>query len=659
MEKRIIISLSALLLCFCCFGASQKNFNLSSPDGRISAVVHTGDAITYEVSCEGTTLLAPGEIALNLADGTVYGGAAKLQKAIRTSVSSSFTSSLYKRSEISDEYNELTLVFKEFKLVFRAYDQGVAYRFVTRAKSDFIVRSETAQFNLADAKKAWIPYVKNAGNQFFNSFENIYAVQKLPEWENGRLAFLPILVETENGVKLSITEADLFDYPGMYLSNDDADNVLEASFAPLPATWEQKGHNMLQKIVLTRHDYIAECTPSTVFPWRIVSIAAEDKDLLEDDMVYRIASAPADEDWSWVKPGKVAWDWWNDWNIRGVDFEAGINNDTYKYYIDFASANGIEYVILDEGWAVNKQADLFQVIPEIDLQMLCDYAAGKNVGIILWAGYWAFNRDMEHVCEHYSRMGVKGFKVDFMDSDDQQMVDFHHRAARMGAKYHLMMDFHGSYKPTGLHRTYPNVINFEGVHGLEQCKWIKADVDQVAYDVTVPFIRMLAGPMDYTQGAMHNAIRKNYHPCNTEPMSQGTRCHQLAEYMVFSSPLSMLCDSPSNYMDEPECTEFIAKVPTVWEETVALPSKVGEYVAVARRSGSRWYVGAITDWTARDIDIDLSAICRPGACVTSFADGVNAHRIGTDFRKSSSVLPADCVLHVHMAPGGGYAAVIE
>ncbi|MCF0176291.1 MAG: glycoside hydrolase family 97 protein [Bacteroidales bacterium] len=657
--KRTLLTVMAVLAGALALGAAEKNHELRSPDGKICAVVHTGETLSYELSREGCTVLGRSEIALNIEGGVIYGGAAKLQKAVRSSVRETIESGLYKRASIDNNYNELTLTFKDFQLVFRAYDQGVAYRFVTRSKNDFKVLSEKAEFNFTADRKAWVPYVRQAENQFYNSFENYYRVMNISSWEKNRLAFLPVLVEGEGGLKVCITEADLFEYPGMYLSNNEGGSVLKGVYAPVPDTWEQGGHNMLEKIVLTRKECIAECTPSTIFPWRIVSVAVEDKDLLENDMVFCVSKAPEARDWSWVKPGKVAWDWWNDWNIRGVDFEAGINNATYKYYIDFAADNGIEYVILDEGWAVNRQADLFQVVPEIDLQMLCDYGAEKGVGIILWAGYWAFDRDMEKICEHYSKMGVKGFKVDFMDADDQQMAAFHHRSAQMAAKYGLMLDFHGTYKPTGLHRTYPNVINFEGVNGLEQLKWAQQGTDQVTYDVTIPFVRMVAGPMDYTQGAMRNATWHNYRPVNSEPMSQGTRCRQLAEYMVFTAPLSMLCDAPSNYLAEDECRKFIAEVPTVWDETVALESKVGEYVAVARRSGSTWYIGAMTDWTARDMELDLSFIGRSGLKGVAFSDGANAHRCASDFTLKDITVPENGKLKIHLAPGGGFAAVLE
>jgi alpha-glucosidase len=299
------------------------------------------------------------------------------------------------------------------------------------------------------------------------------------------------------------------------------------------------------------------------------------------------------------------------------------------------------------------------VIPEIDLKDLAAYAQERNVGLILWAGYHAFDRDMEEVCRHYSEMGFKGFKIDFMDRADQDMVLFHTRAAETAAKYHMMVDFHGTYKPTGLHRTYPNVVNYEGVYGLENMKWAQGHVDQVTYDVTVPYIRMMAGPMDYTQGAMRNATRGNFRGVNSEAMSQGTRCRQLAEYVIFDSPINMLCDSPSNYMKEKECTEFIAAVPEIWDESVGLDGKVGKYIAMARRKGADWYVGAMTDWSERDMTLDLTFLPEGEYKVELYRDGVNADRAACDYKKEVVDLPADRKLAVHMAPGGGFAARIS
>jgi len=646
--KKSLLLFAALLLTVMSF-AAQKNYRIVSPDGKLSVDVVLGQEITWSMSHDGTPLIAPSAVAVKLGDGTVYGGGQKLRKAVRSGM---------------DDCNELVLRFQKFDLAFRAYNEGMAYRFLPKAEGPFKVISETASFNLPEDRNVWAAFVnrKNPADiesQFFNSFENQYSYFKVSEWKKPHLAFLPLLVDAPDGKKLCIMESGLTDYPGMYLYNGDGSASMTGVFAGYPEEIEQGGHNMLQGIVTKRGDYIAKYDSQASFPWRIVAVSSSDKDLLANTLVYKLAE-PADPrtDFSWVKPGKVAWDWWNDWNIKGVDFRAGINNDTYKYYIDFASRNGIEYVILDEGWAVNLQADLMQVVPEIDLKELADYAAERNVGLILWAGYWAFNRDMEEVCRHYSEMGIKGFKVDFMDRDDQIMVDFHRRAAEMTAKYGLMIDFHGTYKPAGLDRTWPNVVNYEGVYGLEQMKW-DAKTDQVTYDVTIPFIRMAAGPMDYTQGAMRNATKGNFRAVNSEGMSQGTRCRQLAEYVVFNSPLSMLCDSPSNYMAEPESMEYIAEIPTVWDEIVPLDSKVSEYVAVAKRSGDVWYVGAMTDWNARTMELDLSFLGEGEWRVESFADGVNADRIASDYKKTESVLPASRTLTVKLAPGGGFAARIS
>lgn len=643
--------------------ASPKEFSLKSPDGKLTVAVDVDETVSYSLEHDGTLLLDGSEISMTLSDGVTYGNGSRfLGKQLR-SVDETIQAVNYRKKTVEDRYNELTLRFKGFNLVFRAYDDGMAYRFVSLSRTPFNVVSEKASFSFPEDWKAYVPYVRDYSSddfsrQFMNSFENTYSHISLSEWNRDRLAFLPLVVEAADGKKLCITESDLLDYPGMYLYNGDGDSSLEGVFAPYPAEEKQGGHNMLQMVVQSRKEHIAEFEKGTAFPWRTVIVSENDWELTESDMVYRLATPAAEDmDFSWVKPGKVAWDWWNDWNLYGVDFRAGINNDTYRYYIDFASAHGIEYVILDEGWAVNLKADLMQVIPEIDLKMLADYAASKNVGLILWAGYWAFDRDMEAVCKYYSEMGIKGFKVDFMDRDDQKMVDFHRRAAEMAARYGLMVDFHGTYKPTGLSRTYPNVVNNEGIHGLEQLKW-SPDADQVTYDVTIPFIRFVAGPADYTQGAMRNATRWNYRPVNNEAMSQGTRCRQLAEYVVFDSPLNMLCDSPSNYMREAECTEFIASVPTVWDETEALDGKIAEYVAIARRSGDAWYVGAMTDWNARDLELDLSFLGDGDFEMTVYRDGINADRAARDYVKETVAVPASRKVSVHMAPGGGYAAVI-
>ena len=639
---------------------AQKQFILTSPNGKISTDILVGEIIEYSVSHNGDLMLDKSPVSLKLEEGKSFGIKSKLSGTSKKTVNQTIDAFVYKRKLIVDIYNELTLKFRDgFNLIFRAYDDGIAYRFVSTLKNPIKVVNEQAVFNFPADQKAYIPYVKlqreSLESQMFTSFENTYEHINISQWNKDRLAFSPLVVEGVNGKKVCIAESDLKDYPGMFLYNGSASNSITGMFTRYPKEVEQGGHNKLQGLVKSRENYIAKYDKGKVdFPWRAVIISEYDYQLADNDMVYKLATpASGSQDFSWVKPGKVAWDWWNAWNLYGVDFCSGINNETYKYYIDFASDHGIEYVILDEGWSVNLKADLYQVVPEINLEELVSYADRKNVGIILWAGYYAFDKDIEGLCKHYSQMGIKGFKVDFMDRDDQLMVNFHYRAAGIAAKYNIMLDYHGTYKPTGLQRTFPNVINFEGVHGLEQMKWADKLVDQVTYDVTFPFIRMLAGPVDYTQGAMRNATKDNYHPVNSEAMSQGTRCRQLAEYVIFESPLNMLCDNPSNYIREPECTEFIANIPTVWDNTVALNGKIGDYISIAREKDGVWYVGSLTNWDARTLEIDLSFLGKGMYKAEIFKDGVNADKVARDYKKEIINIPADKKVTIKMAPGGG------
>lgn len=637
---------------------AQKQFEVTSPDGRLTARVSVGDSLTYSIALNDELILQPSAISAELDNGKVWGRNLRLSKKSVRSCDALVPAPFYRAKELRDHYNELTLRFKgDYSVVFRAYDDGIAYRLVSHDKKPFRIMREQVEYRFAGDPVATVPYVNRGKDgdynaQFHNSFENEYVTAPISSLNRQRLMFLPLVVQATANVKVCITETDLYDYPGLYLT-PGGKGQLTGVQARYPKKLEQGGHNRLQMLVRDREDYIARVGGARSFPWRVAVVAEEDRTLAASNLSYLLAEPSRLEDLSWIKPGKVAWDWWNDWNLDGVDFLTGVNNDTYKAYIDFAAENGIEYVILDEGWAVNLKADLMQVVDDIDLKELVRYGEERNVGIILWAGYYAFERDMENVCRHYSQMGIKGFKVDFMDRDDQLMTDFNRRAAAMCAKYHLILDLHGTHKPAGLHRTYPNVLNFEGVFGLEQMKWSQ-DANQVKYDVMIPFIRQLAGPMDYTQGAMRNATRSNYHACYNEPMSQGTRCRQLALYVVLDSPFNMMCDTPGNYRRNQDCTDFIAGIPTVWDETRILDGKMGEYIVTARRKGDRWYVGGLTDWTPRDIEVDLSFIRSSGISGVLFSDGVNAHRTARDYRRQEVTLGSDGKLKVHLAPGGGF-----
>ncbi len=677
--KKTIVLLATIVVALTAL--AQREYSLSSPDGRLVATVQVEQGgMSYSVEYGNHFLTPTTVIGLRYEQGGKIFDKMTVRKVSRRTIDETIPSPFTRQATMRNHCNEMTLTLREgLSVVFGAYDNGLAYRYVWEGKPGKVF-NEVAQC-CYNADTATVPYVsqfdstafgsepfvlshswtplsekwKSFYPQYSSSFENQYTTLPLRKLDPRRLCFLPLMLHGEQGIKMCITESALLDYPGMYMRNF-ADGMLECQHAPLPRTVEQGGHNNLQLLVREREDYIAQMDPTKRFPWRIMMVGTA-TEIAMNNMSYLLAEPPRVEDTSWIKPGKVAWDWWNCFNISGVDFEAGINNDTYKHYIDFASRYGIEYVILDEGWAVNGKADLFQVVPEIDLPMLVNYAKERNVGIILWAGYYAFDRDMEHVCQHYSQMGVKGFKIDFMDRDDQLAVDFYRRAAEMCAKYHLVVDFHGAFKPAGFTRTYPNVLNFEGVFGLEQMKWAPTTVDQMRYDCQIPFIRQAAGPMDYTQGAMLNGGRWNYHPCWMEPMSQGTRCHQLALYIVLESPLNMMCDSPTHYDKEPDYTRFVASLPTVWDETRVLQGEVGEYIVTARRKGDTWYIGGITNWTARDVDITLPIISLNISNIELYTDGINAHRRGSDYRHEThrAFLP---VMTIHMAPGGGFVAKI-
>ncbi|HXB94798.1 MAG TPA: glycoside hydrolase family 97 catalytic domain-containing protein [Puia sp.] len=648
---------------------STRQYDLVSPDGGTSLRVTAGPRLQWSVTHRGNPVLAPSSIALEIKDGGSPGQDIRNIRATTEKRQSSFAALHYKKETVSDNYNELTLSINkgDYGIIFRAYDDGVAYRWFTQRKDSLIIRSETADFNFAADHRAWIAYVNDPKPDIYTtSFENFYQHIALSECKKDTLAFLPVLVDLGDGKKAAILEADLEDYPGMFVQagrgspGAQGDGVaggigLSGTFAPYSLEEKQGGHNQLQSFVTRRADYIAVTKGTRVFPWRILVLSDADKQLADNDMVYRLASPSRIKDTSWIRPGKVAWDWWNDWNISHVDFRAGINTETYRYYIDFAAANHIEYILLDEGWADSK--DIMKIVPAIDLPAIIDYGRRKGVGVWLWGGWLPLDKKMDEALDYYSRLGIRGFKVDFMNRDDQKMVQFYYRLAEKAAARHVMLDFHGAYKPTGLQRTWPNVVNFEGVRGMENEKWSPND-DFPEYDVTIPYIRMLAGPLDYTPGAMKNANKANFRAINSAPMSEGTRCHQLAMYVVYEAPFSMLADNPTSYMREPESVGFIAGVPTFFDQTLSLDGQVGQYVAIARRKGKEWHVGAMSNWEPRDIIIDCSFLCAGSYEAEIFRDGINADRDATDYKKEKRTITAGDRLTVHLAPGGGWVARI-
>ena len=527
-------------------GQKTKAFTLKSPNGKVMVTVTAADNLSWSVVHEENTVIAPSRISLHLQSGEILGEKPIVRSATTTTVNTTFATPIYKKKQVVDHFNQLLLDFKnDFGVIFRAYDDGVAYRFYTKKKGEIIIRNETADFNFNQDYKCFIPYVRDlrGSEKYINSFEALYDEISISKFQKDTLAFLPILADVGNNKKAVILEADLEDYPGMLIDvNKETRQGFKAVFAPYPLAEYQGGFNKLNTMISKRADYIAKTSGTRNFPWRAVVISADDAELANNDMVQKLASPSRINDVSWIKPGKVAWDWWSDWNISHVDFKAGINTPTYKYYIDFAAANKLEYIVIDEGWS--NSLDLLKLSPELNLQELIDYGRQKNVGVILWSTWYAANKQLNEAFPKYAAMGIKGFKIDFMDRDDQPMVESLYRIAEKAAEHKLVIDYHGMYKPTGIQRTWPNILNFEGVKGLENSKWTPND-DVPRYDVSLPFIRMVAGPMDYTPGAMRNATKPYFRPIHTAPMSQGTRCHQLAMYVIFEAPLQMLADNPT------------------------------------------------------------------------------------------------------------------
>ena len=634
--------------------------HVKSPNGKIDMALESGAKISWSVKHENTEVIAPSTISLTLGGGVVLGNNAKVVNVKNSKVNTSFAAPIYKKKTVIDEYNQVIINFKgDFGLILRAYNDGVAYRFFTSKKGQIIVESEDANFNFSKDHKAFVPYVRDLReNDIYTlAFEALYDEIPLSKFVKDSLAFSPILINFGNRKKAAIIEAELEDYPGMFLTrNNQTQQGLHGAFAHYPKEERLGGFNKMNYMVTKREPYIANTSGTRNFPWRAIIISESDKELLNSDMVQKLSTPSQIADVSWIKPGKVAWDWWNDWNISKVDFKAGINTETYKYYIDFASKNHIEYVVLDEGWS--EETDMLKVSPNMNIEELISYGKQKNVGIILWASWYALNQVLDDAFSQYSKMGVKGFKIDFMDRDDQKMVKSIYDIAEKAASYKLFIDYHGMYKPTGIQRTYPNIVNFEGVKGLENAKWTPKD-DMPRYETSIPFIRMLAGPMDYTPGAMRNATRADFRPSNSMPMSQGTRCHQLGMYVVYEAPLQMLADNPTAYMKEQESTTFISQIPTTFDETIALDGKVGEYVAIARKKNDKWFLGGLTNWSAREMTIDLSFLGKGTYSAEIFKDGINADKDATDYKREIVKVTSTDKLKLNMAKGGGFAIIIS
>ncbi len=628
----------------------SQNYQLKCPDGVIVTNINISDSFSFKVEYNHKTVIENCIIDLVVSPGPIFSDTPVVVSVDRNSVNELINPVVCeKSSKIFDEYNELIIHFKKnFSLIFRAYNNGIAYRFTSDFSDSLNIVSETFDINFKDGATAFFPEEESK----ISHYERMYIPVLLDTLTTENFCSLPTLVNS-NDINILITEADLFDYPGMFLHGKKS-NGFQASFANYVTEATPKNGSDRNQQLKTSH-ILASTKGKRSYPWRVMIISDNDSDLISSQLVYQLSRELEIDDPSWIKPGKVAWDWYNANNIYGVDFKAGINTDTYKYYIDFASRYGLEYIILDEGWSKSTTI-IDEPSPDINIKELVAYGNSKNVGLILWILWEPLDKDMS-VLSLYRSWAVAGIKVDFMQRNDQYMVNYYERVAKEAAKNKLIVDFHGAYKPSGLRRAYPNVLTYEGLKGNENNKWSSLITPE--HNVTLPFIRMVAGPMDFTPGSMDNRNESQHIVSWNRPASMGTRCHQVAMYIVFESPLQMLCESPSTYYKENQTTEFISKIPTVWDETLVLDGNVADFVIIARRSGDTWYIGAMSDENARDVEIDLSFLDDGVCSIESMSDGHNCDRFAQDYLYETNEINKTEKLKVSLASGGGFAAIIS
>ena len=633
-----------------------KTYDVSSPNGKLTARIAIEEQCQLSILLDNEELMAPSTIDLTLKDGKQAYSQAKVARSKRSSINETIEAPMYRQASFTFKANQLDLKLKGgFGLIVLATDEGVAYRFYQTNKGTTTIYDEVADYQFGADRTAWLAYSTNKEKPYAMAFQNIYHETAINKAED-QAAFLPVTIDCDKA-KVTLLESDVVSYPGMFVRANDGS--LKAEFAPYPKAMDYYRWRGMSYVKETE-DYIARNEGAHNYPWRILAVTEDDTQMPLNNMVYALARENKIGPTDWIKPGKVAWDWWNDWNLRGVDFVAGINYDTYKYYIDFAAAHGLEYIVLDEGWYDSNKANIMQPIEEVRLPELIAYAKSKGVDIVLWTVFNVIDEKLEEACKHYADMGIKGFKVDFLDRNDQTAFEMVERLAECAARHHLMLDLHGIYAPVGLNRTYPNIVNYEGVFGMEEVRWTELKNDMPLYDVTFPYIRMMAGAVDFTPGAMRNGTKEDWAAIYNKPISMGTRCHQAACYIVHDSPFTMLADSPTNYEDDEPYTQYIASLPTVFDETRILQGKMGEYIVTARRLGDTWYIAGQTNWDARDLTIDFSFLTEGKKYkVHLLTDGINAHHDAEDYRLSTMNCSSTTQQAIHLAPGGGFVVKLK
>lgn len=649
------------ILLFLCFFISRnalaqsQDYLLKSPDGQLEMKVGVQDSIAYSVTLGGEPLILSSAIAMTLQSGTV-GLSPQVKQAKRTSGHSKLKPLYGKSAELSDHYNELRLDFSgQYALVFRAYNEGVAYRFVTAFRDSVTVISEKASFNFSGPREVIYPET-----DVFNAWELSYVkyntVAAIPE---GKRAITPALfADAKSGTKVVIAESDLLDYPGMYLQKENGG--ISGTWAKYPSKTEMGSWGNFVSVVKDRSAFVARTSGTRTFPWRIIIATKEDKDLLNNQLVYKLASPSKIGNPDWVKPGRAAWEWWHDALLPGAAIPSGMDNRNtalYKYYIDFAAANGLEYLMLDAGWSDNY--DLLKVKPRVDVKELIRYGKTKKVGVFLWCVGSTLLKDLDKNLDFLKDIGAAGVKVDFFDRDDQLAIQWFEKIASAAARRKLMVNFHGCSKPTGLQRTYPNIVNYEAVRGAECSKWdFSANPDQ---HLLSPFIRMIAGPMDYTPGSMRNRSKAAFKPVDPGlPATQGTRCHELAMFVVFDQPLAMFCDSPTEYEKYPDILKFLSAVPTVFDQTMVLDAKLGEYALMAKQRQGKWFVGAMTNWEARRLQLDCSFLTDNRIYTAEiYTDAADADENAEHYTHRTIKVTRNTKIDLPLGKGGGAVAYLH
>ncbi len=646
--RKICLLCVALVLCSV-VAAAEKTVSVKSPDGQVKVNVTLSDRIYYDVESHGEMLLQKSTLGLELGNAFL-GQKPALRSTKAESVNETVTPVFpLKCKTVENRYNQLTLTMKGgYAVQWRVYDDGVAYRILTTLRDSVEILSEDATLRLPQECKL----VLQQARSFKTSCEEPYSIVVSSEWQRSdKMSELPVVICTPKQ-KILFSEFSLFSYPGMFLCGN-GDNTLCAVHPRQPLAFGDDGDRSVK--FLREAHYIARTAGTREYPWRYMFITQDDRQLACNLMPMRLAPKCAIDDVSWIRPGKTTWEWWNGSIPYGedVNFESGLNLETYKYFADFGAKHGLEYILMDEGWARSTR-DPFTPNPDIDLHELIKYTQQKGTGIILWLTWLTVEKNMS-LFETFEKWGIKGVKIDFMDRQDQWMVDFYERVAREAAKHHIFVDFHGAYHPSGLEYKYPNVLSFEGVRGMEQMGGCVPD-----NSVYLPFIRNAVGPMDYTPGAMLS-IQPNVYVCRRpNSTSPGTRAYQMALYVLFESHLQMMADNPTLYNMWPDCTAFMAGMPVNWDDTKVLAAEFGEYVVTAKRRGDVWYIGGITNHNKRDVKIDLSFLADGKTySMTSFSDGINANRQAMDYRRNESKVNKQTVLDIHMARNGGFAAVLK